>query len=81
MPDPAMLKRDLARLDARRLELDSELRDAVARQLYAGDAEGTERARADEARLLAELDRLMTRIRATEAKLLLAIDGTGPGWA
>lgn len=76
-----MLKRDLAKLDARRLELDAELRDAVSRQRYGGDAEGTERARADEARLLAELDRLMTRIRATEAKLLLAIDGTGPGWA
>ena len=68
-------------LDARRLDLDARLRDAVARQRYVPDESAAERARSDEATLLADMDRLMTRIRAVEAKLLLAASGKRPSWA
>jgi hypothetical protein len=81
MLNSAALKQELATLDARRLDLDARLRDAVARQRYAPSEELAERARSDEAALLAEMDRLMTRIRAVEAKLLLAASGKRPSWA
>ena len=81
MLDPAVLQQELVTLDARRLELDARLRDAVARQRYAPDQDGAMQARSDETSLLVELDRVMTRIRAVEAKLLLAASGKRPGWA
>lgn len=81
MLDSAALRQELAVLDARRLDLDARLRDAVARQRYAPDESAAERARSDEATLLADMDRLMTRIRAVEAKLLLAASGKRPSWA
>lgn len=81
MLDPEVLRQELATLDARRLELDARLRDAVARQRYAPDQDGAVRARSDETELLVDLDRVMTRIRAVEAKLLLAASGKRPGWA
>ena len=81
MLDPEVLRQELAALDARRLELDARLRDAVARQRYAPDQDGAVRARSEEADLLVDLDRVMTRIRAVEAKLLLAASGKRPRWA
>ena len=80
MLDSAALRQELAVLDARRLDLDARLRDAVARQRFAPDETTADRARSDEAALLAEMDRLMTRIRAVEAKLLLSASEKRPSW-
>jgi uncharacterized protein YhaN len=80
MLDSAALRQELAVLDARRLDFDARLRDAVARQRFAPDETAAERARSDEAALLAEMDRLMTRIRAVEAKLLLSASEKRPSW-
>ncbi len=63
---------ELAELDARRIGLDHRLRQAEQRARYCRDAALVETARRDEAALLLELDRLMTRTRAVEGKLLLA---------
>lgn len=81
MLNEAALRQELTALDTRRLDLDARLRDAVARQRYARDRALTEQARSEEAALLADMDRLMTRIRAVEAKLLLAASGKRPSWA
>ncbi len=81
MLNAAALRQELTLLDARRLDLDARLRDAVARQRYTRDRTLAEEARAEEAALLADMDRLMTRIRAVEAKLLMAASGKRPSWA
>jgi hypothetical protein len=69
--DQARLRSELHRLDERQIELDRKLRDAACRLRFCGDPDGLRQARADEREHLAALDRLMTRIRAVEAKLLL----------
>ena len=81
MLNQAALRQELTALDARRLDIDARLREAVARQRYARDRALAEQARSEEAALLADMDRLMTRIRAVEAKLLLAAGGKRPSWA
>lgn len=81
MLNATTLRQELTALDARRLDLDARLRDAVARQRYARDRALAERARSEEASLLADMDRLMTRIRAVEAKLLLTNSDKRPSWA
>lgn len=75
MPDRAALEQELAALDAERLAIDRRIRDAVARQRHATDPQAAEQARAEEARCLRQLDGLMTRIRATEGRLLMDKQG------
>lgn len=75
MPDRAALEQELAALDAERLALDGRIRDAVARQRHCTDPGQIAKARADEAMWLGRMDRLMTRIRAAEGRLLLERQG------
>ena len=72
MTDEARLKQELEALDQKRVAIDARLREAEARQRYVIDADIKETARADERAILAEMDRVMTRIRAVESKLLMA---------
>jgi hypothetical protein len=65
------LRRELQELDDRRARLDRLIADAVNRQRFSPDRGDAEKARGDERGYLAEMDRLMTRIRAVEGKLLL----------
>lgn len=76
VPDRTALDQELAALDAERLAIDRHIRDAVARQRHGTDPRAIEQARADEARWLQRMDRLMTRIRATESRLLLQRRGS-----
>jgi beta-lactamase class A len=76
-PDPgplsedARLRQELRELDEKRTQLDRRIADAVNRQRFSPDRADAEKARDDERKHLAEMDRLMTRIRAVEGKLLL----------
>lgn len=72
MTDQPALWQELATLDQRRQDCDHRLREALDRQRYSSDPGAGEAAKADERRLMGELDRVMTRIRAVEGKLLLA---------
>lgn len=72
MTDEARLKQELEALDQMRVVIDARLREAEDRQRYVVDPGAKETARADERAILAEMDRVMTRIRAVESKLLLA---------
>ena len=78
--DRVKLEEELTALDARRLQLDSAIRDAQNRQRYCHEPRTVEQARAEEAALLTELDRLMTRYRAVEGRLLLAQSGQKTPW-
>jgi hypothetical protein len=62
---------ELLSLQAKQVELDRKLRDAANRQRFSADTAHIERAKEDERSHLVLLDRLMTRMRAVEAKLLL----------
>lgn len=68
--DRARLSAELTRLDSRLLALDDRIRDATNRQRY-GSPEEMARVAHELDSLAADLDRLMTRERAIEAKLLL----------
>jgi hypothetical protein len=71
LEDRTKLSAELKALDARLYALNESIRYAIYRKRYISNAEDTARG-ADELRpLLSELDRLMTRTRAVEAKLLL----------
>lgn len=72
MYDQAALWQELADLDLRRQDCDRRLREASDRQRYMAEPGASEAAKADERRLVLELDRVMTRIRSVEGKLLLA---------
>jgi hypothetical protein len=72
MQEVGALWAELAALDQRRQDYDRRIREAVNRQRYIAEARSNEAARAEERRLMIELDRVMTRIRAVEGKLLLA---------
>ena len=67
----AQLRDELVLLQERQADLDGKLRDAANRQRFSSSAAGVEQARDDERKQLVLLDRLMTRIRAVEGKLLL----------
>ena len=75
MPDEAKLREELAQLDSRRQDLDDRIRDALDRQRYRSDPGEVAAAQAEERSRLVDMDRLMTRIRATEGKLLLLRKG------
>ena len=69
--DPARLAVELRTLDGRACELDEAIRGAVYRQRYSSEPEETAKGADDLWHLVSELNRLMTRVRAVEAKLLL----------
>lgn len=69
--DQVRLSEELCGLDARQHALDMKVREAADRQRYSSDARQKAQAAQDEAAYVAEMDRLMTRIRAVEAQLLL----------
>ena len=69
--DRARLRAELAALDARLHEFDRKIWEAIIRQRYSRDPENVERAANDLKKLVSEMDRLMTRSRAVEGKLLL----------
>lgn len=69
--DLAPLHRELQTLHERSARLDELLREAVMRQRLSGEPQLSEGAQDEERRYLAELDRLMTRIRAVEGQILL----------
>jgi hypothetical protein len=66
----AEIREQLHDLDLRRAELDRRIADAVNRQRYEKDKARIDAAKRDEQSLLVEMDRLMTRIRAVEGKIL-----------
>ncbi len=67
--DRQALLHELDALERRRDEIDRLMRHAAARRRHNVEPE---QAKLDEERLVRDLDRVMTRIRATEAKLLMA---------
>ena len=69
--DQMKLSEELCGLDARQHALDMKIRDAVDRQRYSSDPQQAAQAARDERAYVAEMDRLMTRMRAVEAQLLL----------
>ena len=69
--DQARLSEELCELDAKQHILDLKIREAAHRQRYSPDPQQVTRAAQDEAAYVAEMDRLMTRIRVVEAQLLL----------
>ena len=69
--DRARLAAELVRLETRLVELDQRIAGAVNRQRYSRSPEDAERAGEDLKNLVAEMDRLMTRSRAVEGKLLI----------
>jgi predicted nucleic acid-binding Zn-ribbon protein len=64
------LEQELLDLEARQRRLDYELAEAQRQQRFGADPEEARRAKEQEHVLLRDLDRLMTRIRAVEGKLL-----------
>jgi predicted nucleic acid-binding Zn-ribbon protein len=69
--DQVRLSEELCSLDARQHALDMKVRAAADQQRYCTDPGQKAQAAQDEATYMAEMDRLMTRIRAIEAQLLL----------
>jgi hypothetical protein len=69
--DVVRLREELADLSDRHGKLDAMLRDAALRQRFGADPESIAKAKDDERNHLLVLDRLMTRMRAVEAKLLI----------
>lgn len=61
-------------MDARQHALDIKVREAADRRRYGPDARQKAQAAQDEAAAMAEMDHLMTRIRAVEAQLLLTAE-------
>lgn len=59
-------RRELMALHAERAELEQRLARAEQERLYLADPDAAASAQAEEASLLAELDRVMNRIRAAE---------------
>ena len=76
MLDRKSLEQTLRALHERRMDLEERLRWAEQRRLSHGSAK--EQAGRDERAALVDLDRIMTRIRAAEAKLALVKEGRQP---
>lgn len=68
MPDKAVLERELVKLHDNRSALEERIRFAQAQSRYGQAAEAAQ-AGDDQSAAARELDRVMTEIRATEAKL------------
>ena len=69
--DQVGLSEELCALDAQQHALEMKIRAAVDRQRFSSDAQQRAQAAQDERVYVAEMDRLMTRMRAVEAQLLL----------
>jgi hypothetical protein len=69
--DQARLSKELCDLDAKQHVLDLKIREAADQQRHSSDVRQRDQAAQDEATYVAEMDRLMTRMRAVEALLLL----------
>jgi hypothetical protein len=69
--DQARLSEELCDLDAKQHVLDMKIREAADQQRYSSDVRQRDQAAQDEASYVGEMDRLMTRMRAVEAQLLL----------
>ena len=69
--DQVGLSEELCALDAQQHALERKIRAAVDRQRYSRDPQQVAQAAQDERVYVAEMDRLMTRMRAVEAQLLL----------
>jgi hypothetical protein len=69
--DRARLRAELAALDARLHELDHRRRKAINRQRYSRSPKDVSAAADDLKNIITEMDRVMTRSRAVEGKLLL----------
>ena len=69
--DHARPSEELSGLDAKQHGLSIKIREAARRQQYSSDPHQKAQAARDEAAYLAEMDRLMTRMQAVEAQLLL----------
>jgi hypothetical protein len=69
--DRARLRAELAALDARLHELDQRRRKAINRQRYSRSPEDVTAAADDLKNIITEMDRVMTRSRTVEGKLLL----------
>ncbi|HEX2134854.1 MAG TPA: hypothetical protein VHG30_02970 [Microvirga sp.] len=65
------LHEELCAIEDQLLRLDQLLREAAHRQRFGGDDGAVARAREEERAHLADLDRLLTRLRAIEGQLLL----------
>jgi hypothetical protein len=78
MLNRAALEHTLHSLHRARVHIDDRLRSAQRRRKYHPQVSVREAAARDEARALVDLDRVMTRIRATEAKLALLRQGRQP---
>lgn len=70
MPDRAALEEELRQLDERREVVERRLQAVLHRQRYVSDPTSLASAQAEERQALMELDRVMTRSRAVEGKLL-----------
>ena len=64
------LQKEFLDLEQRMRLLDRQLADALQRIRHSSSMSVVERAKQEETRLLAELDRLMTRMRAIEGQLM-----------
>jgi hypothetical protein len=72
------LKQELGDLAEGRAKLDRKIADALNRKKFSKDPAEVARAEGDERTLLTELDRLLTRTRAVEGKLLQVRQGHAP---
>ena len=72
--DPVGLSEELCGLDAQQRVLEMKIREAVDRQRYSSNPQQVAQAAQDERVYVAEMDRLMTRMRAVEAQLLLTAE-------
>jgi predicted nucleic acid-binding Zn-ribbon protein len=71
LSDGSRLRKELQASHERMARLNHLLRDAADRRRFGGDGAASQKAAEDERTYLAELDRLMTRIRAIEGQLLI----------
>jgi hypothetical protein len=78
MLNRAALEHILHSLHQARLHIEDRLRSAQRRRKYHPQVSVKKAAARDEAIALVDLDRVMTRIRATEAKLALLSQGRQP---
>ena len=78
MLNTASLEHTLHSLHQERVHVEDRLRLAQRRRQYHPQVSVQEAAARDEAIALVDLDRIMTRIRATEAKLALLSQGRQP---
>ena len=78
MLNTASLEHALHSLHQARVHVEDRLRSAQRRRQYHPQVSVQEAAARDEAIALVDLDRIMTRIRATEAKLALLSQGRQP---